>query len=150
MWEIFYQAEQSRHSGGFMLRSILVSVLLALPLTAQAGNLLLSDLKAQNGVQLSADELKQLMPNAKVVSHYARVPAAGRTNPMENSWLPATFAVMFTDQQCRHPLKAHGMWVTMEPIALRMNGPDDLKVGADTYSKLARNITALSPSPTEL
>lgn len=54
-----------------MPRSILASVLLALPLVAQAGDLLLSDLKAQNGVQLSADELKQLMPNAKVVSYFA-------------------------------------------------------------------------------
>jgi hypothetical protein len=41
-----------------MLRSILVSFLLALPLAAQAGGLVLNDLKAQNGVQLSTDELK--------------------------------------------------------------------------------------------
>jgi hypothetical protein len=53
-----------------MLRSILAFVLLALPLAAQAGGLLLNDIKAQNGVQLSADELKQLMPNAKVTSYY--------------------------------------------------------------------------------
>lgn len=53
-----------------MLRPIFASVLLALPLAAQAGDLLLSDLKAQGGVQLSADELKELMPNAKVVSYY--------------------------------------------------------------------------------
>lgn len=56
--------------GGFMLHSILAFVLLALPLAAQAGGLLLNDIKAQNGVQLSADELKQLMPNAKVTSYY--------------------------------------------------------------------------------
>lgn len=55
--------------GSSMLRSILASVLLALPLVTQAGGLVLNDLKAQNGVQLSADELKQLMPNAKVVSY---------------------------------------------------------------------------------
>jgi hypothetical protein len=55
---------------GFMLRSMLVSVLLALPIAAQADSLLLNDIKSQNGVQLSADELKQLMPNAKVVSYY--------------------------------------------------------------------------------
>lgn len=52
-----------------MLRSILASVLFALSLAAQAGGLVLNDLKAQNGVQLTADELRQLMPNAKVVSH---------------------------------------------------------------------------------
>jgi hypothetical protein len=53
-----------------MLRSIFASVLLALPLAAQAGDLLLSDLKAQGGVQLSVDELKQLLTDAKVVSYY--------------------------------------------------------------------------------
>jgi len=52
-----------------MLRSILVFALLALPLAAQAGDLVLNDLKAQNGVQLSADELNQLMSNAKVISY---------------------------------------------------------------------------------
>lgn len=52
-----------------MYRSILASVLLAFSLAAQADTLLLNDIKAQNGVQLSADELKQLMPNAKVVSY---------------------------------------------------------------------------------
>lgn len=63
-----------------MLRSILASVLLALPMAAQAGDLLLSDLKAQNGVQLSADELKQLMPGVKVVSYTA----AGSTRRWKN------------------------------------------------------------------
>jgi len=55
--------------GHSMLRFILASVLFSLPLVAQADGLVLNDLKAQNGVQLSADELKQLMPNAKVVSY---------------------------------------------------------------------------------
>jgi len=54
-----------------MLRAIITAVLLALSLAAQAGDLVLNDLKAQNGVQLSTDELKQLMPNAKVVSYFA-------------------------------------------------------------------------------
>jgi hypothetical protein len=52
-----------------MLRSILGSVVLTLPLAAQAGDLLLGDLKAQGGAQLSANELKEQMPNAKVVSY---------------------------------------------------------------------------------
>ena len=56
--------------GGLALQSMLASVLLALPMAAQADSLVLNDLKAQNGVQLTADELKQLMPNAKVVSQY--------------------------------------------------------------------------------
>ena len=55
--------------GSPMLRSILPSVLVALPSAVKAGGLVLNDLKAQNGVQLSAEELRQLMPNAKVVSY---------------------------------------------------------------------------------
>lgn len=57
-------------SGGCFPRLVLVPVLLALPLIAQAADLVLNDLKAR-GVQLSADELRQLMPNAKVV-HYSK------------------------------------------------------------------------------
>ena len=51
-----------------MHRSILASVLLALPLAAQADALVLNDVKAQDGIQVSVDELKQLMPSAKVVN----------------------------------------------------------------------------------
>jgi hypothetical protein len=58
-------------SGAFMLHSTLALVLFALPLAAQADDLVLNDIKTQNGVQLSADELKQLLPNAKVVSYSA-------------------------------------------------------------------------------
>lgn len=56
--------------GGVVMQSMLVSVLLALPMAAQADTLLLNDLKAQHGIQLTAEELKQLMPNAKVVSYH--------------------------------------------------------------------------------
>ncbi|MBK6974395.1 MAG: hypothetical protein IPH26_16100 [Sterolibacteriaceae bacterium] len=52
-----------------MLRFIIPCALFALPLLAQAENLHLSDLKSQNAVQLTADELKQLMPGAKVAHH---------------------------------------------------------------------------------
>lgn len=51
-----------------MYRYILVSLLLALPLTARAEVSVLNDIKAQNGVQLSADELRQLMPGANVAN----------------------------------------------------------------------------------
>jgi hypothetical protein len=54
-----------------MLRPILASFLFSLPMAAQAADLVLNDIKAQNGVQLSVDELKQLMPNAKVVSYFS-------------------------------------------------------------------------------
>lgn len=64
-----------------MRRPIVVSVLLALPLSALAGDLLLSDLKAQGGVQLSADELKELLPNAKVVSYYEESTRRWKNDP---------------------------------------------------------------------
>ena len=51
-----------------MRQSILATLLLALSLSAQADALLLNDLKAQNGIQLSVDELKQLMPGAQVIN----------------------------------------------------------------------------------
>jgi hypothetical protein len=54
-----------------MIRFILAFILLVLPSAAQAGDLVLKDLKAQNGVQLSADELNQLLPNAKVTSYFS-------------------------------------------------------------------------------
>lgn len=53
-----------------MLRPIVISALLVLPLSAQAADLMLSDIKAQGGVQLSVEELKQLLTDAKVVSYY--------------------------------------------------------------------------------
>ena len=53
-----------------MLRPIVVSVLFALPLSSQAADLMLSDLKAQGGAQLSVNELKQLLTDAKVVSYH--------------------------------------------------------------------------------
>lgn len=54
-----------------MLRSILSLILLAFPLAAQASDVVLNDLKAQNGVMLSSDELSQLLPNARVVSYFS-------------------------------------------------------------------------------
>lgn len=76
-------------SGG-MLRSILAFVLLALPLTVQADDLLLNDIKAQNGIQLSADDLKQLMPNAKVVSHHKEGSTRRWTNEPDGKFVAST------------------------------------------------------------
>jgi len=64
-----------------MLRPILVSVLFSLPLAAQAADLTLNDIKTQNGVQLSADELKKLLPNAKVVSYFSESTRHWRNEP---------------------------------------------------------------------
>ncbi len=51
-----------------MHQLILASFLLVFSLSAQAQALLLNDLKAQNAVQLTVDELRQQMPSAKVVN----------------------------------------------------------------------------------
>jgi hypothetical protein len=101
-----------------MLRSILASIVFTLPLAAQADDLLLSDLKAQGGVQLSVDDLKQLLTDAKVVSYYEE-----STRRWKND--------------------ADGKFV-----ASGSNGPEDPRAGAATYSRWATNITASSRSPT--
>ncbi|WP_424209483.1 DUF995 domain-containing protein [Sulfuricaulis sp.] len=64
-----------------MLRPILASVLFSLLLAAQAADLTLNDIKTQNGVQLSADELKKLLPNAKVVSYFSGSSRHWRNEP---------------------------------------------------------------------
>jgi hypothetical protein len=68
-------------SRGITLRFILAPVVLALPLVALAGDLTLNDIKSQNAVQLSAEELKQLLPNAKVVSYYSGSTRHWRNEP---------------------------------------------------------------------
>ena len=73
-----------------MLRSIFAVVLLTLSLAAQGDGLVLNDLKAQNGVQLSADELKQLMPNAKVVSHHKEGSTRRWTNEPDGKFVASS------------------------------------------------------------
>jgi hypothetical protein len=63
-----------------MLRGILATVLIGLSSLAGAQVVTLADVKAQKAVQLNADDLKQLMPGAKVVSHTN----AGSTRRWEN------------------------------------------------------------------
>ncbi len=63
-----------------MFRTIVV-VLFGLCGVAHAQVLTLADVKAKNAVQLSTDDLKQLMPSAKVVSHTI----AGSTRKWENA-----------------------------------------------------------------
>lgn len=76
---------------GCLLRSMCASVvLLAFPMAAQAESLLLNDIKAQNGVQLSADELKQLMPNAKVVSYSKEGSTRRWTNEPDGKFVAST------------------------------------------------------------
>ncbi|MDO9189747.1 MAG: DUF995 domain-containing protein [Sulfurimicrobium sp.] len=52
--------------------------------------MLLNDIKAQNGVQLSADELKQLMPNAKVVSYSKEESTRRWTNEPDGKFVAST------------------------------------------------------------
>lgn len=51
-----------------MPKSLATLLLLAISVQALADPLLLDDLKSQNGVRLTVDELKVLMPGAKVLS----------------------------------------------------------------------------------
>ena len=51
-----------------MFRSLLVTCLLGASAVAGAQALTFADLKAKNATQLTADELRELMPGAKVVS----------------------------------------------------------------------------------
>jgi hypothetical protein len=76
--------------GGLMFRYILASIFLTLSSAAQAGGLVLNDLKAQNGVQLSADELKQLMPNAKVVSYHKEGSTRRWTNEPDGKFVASS------------------------------------------------------------
>jgi hypothetical protein len=52
-----------------MTRAIVIAVSLGLCPLAFAQTLTLGEVKAKNGVQLSAEDLKQLLPGAKVMSH---------------------------------------------------------------------------------
>jgi Protein of unknown function (DUF995) len=63
-----------------MFRTIIVVVSLGISSVAAAQALTLADVKAKSAVQLSADELKQLMPGARVVSRTI----AGSTRNWEN------------------------------------------------------------------
>lgn len=76
---------------GYFLHSVCASVvLLVFPMVAQAESLLLNDIKAQNGVQLTADELKQLMPNAKVVSYSKEGSTRRWTNEPDGKFVAST------------------------------------------------------------
>jgi len=74
-----------------LLRCMLAAVvLLAFPMASQAESLLLNDLKSRNGVQLSADELKQLMTNAKVVSYSKEGSTRRCTNEPDGKFVAST------------------------------------------------------------
>ena len=53
-----------------MFRALIAVLLIMFPIVAEGGEMLLKDLKEQNGVRLSKNELEQLMPNARIVNHF--------------------------------------------------------------------------------
>ncbi|BAN36139.1 hypothetical protein SCD_n02331 [Sulfuricella denitrificans skB26] len=114
-------------------------------MVAQAGGLVLNDLKAQNEVQLTADELRQLIPNAKVVSHQKEGSSRRWTNEPDGK-LVASSDIRRNISKLGRSSIGQGTWHIgdMELIALRLIGLNDLKIGAGTYSRWVRNITALS------
>jgi len=64
-----------------MLRAIVLAVAIGTSSFVAAQPVTLADVKAKNAVQISADELKQLMPGAKVVSRTN----AGSTRNWDNN-----------------------------------------------------------------
>jgi len=88
-----------------MHQYILASLLLTLSLSAQADTLTLNDIKAQNGVQLSLDDLKQLMPSAKV-THYT---STGNTRNWSND-SDGEFVASSYNPTTRIMSQVHGTW----------------------------------------
>jgi hypothetical protein len=73
-----------------MLRLIVAIVSLGLYSLAGAQVTSLADVKAKNGVQLSAEELKQLMPGAKVVSRTQAGSTRTWTNGADGTFVAST------------------------------------------------------------
>src|SRR5437762_3303109 len=62
---------QSAHRRN-MFRSVLITILLGATSTAGAQALTFADVKARNATQLTADELRELVPRANIVSRTAQ------------------------------------------------------------------------------
>lgn len=75
-----------------MHRLVAAFALLTLSAVSHAQGLVLNDLKAQNAVQLSAEELKSFMPNAKVVSYTLQGSTRRWTNEPEGKIFASTNA----------------------------------------------------------
>jgi len=73
-----------------MLRLIVAIASLGLCSLAGAQITTLADVKAKNGVQLSAEELKQLMPGAKVVSRTQAGSTRTWTNGADGTFVAST------------------------------------------------------------
>lgn len=128
-----------------MRSTLLASLLFAIPLVAaaQQSGLMLNDLKAQNAIQLTVDELRQLLPGANM----SRRTNAGSTHRWTNE--PGGQMIVSSDGTGRFqgggrgvPDKAHGISATTAPIASPLNGTDPRTTGADIFSVLGISTTA--------
>lgn len=81
-------------------------MLFVLSLSAQADALLLNDLKAQNGIQLSVEELQQLMPRAKVTSRTEGGSTRYWTNEPDREFVASSDNGATTHRSSQ----AHGTW----------------------------------------
>jgi hypothetical protein len=73
-----------------MLRTLVVVVSLTICSVAAAQGLTLAEVKAKSGVQLNADDLKQLMPDAKVVNSLSTGSTRKWTNKAEGTFVAST------------------------------------------------------------
>lgn len=73
------------------IRAALAGALFAVPFTLQAQQVFLNDLRSQGGVQLSAEDLRQLVPGAKVMSRY-RDSTRHWTNEADGKFIASTTA----------------------------------------------------------
>lgn len=92
-----------------MLRALLVVVLLALSSAATAQGMTLAAVKAKGGVQLSADELKQLMPGAKVANSLATGATRHWTNDAGGTFVASTDGRTFNAGRTI-PASGQGSW----------------------------------------
>ncbi|MBK8338050.1 MAG: hypothetical protein IPL03_16450 [Sterolibacteriaceae bacterium] len=122
-----------------MYRVVFPILLFGLPLSAVAENLVLNDLKPKNAVQLTADDLRQLMPGAKVAHHNEIGSLRRWINEPDGKFIassdlgrePGKIGVHGTVKAA----KALGTSVTMQPTASLSNGANDPRTGAGISSK---------------
>lgn len=94
-----------------MHRLVAAFALLAMSAVSHAQGLVLNDLKAQNAVQLSADELKSLMPSAKVVNYSSQGSTRRWTNEPEGKFTASSNAASVSVGSVRMA-QGQGTWHT--------------------------------------
>lgn len=92
-----------------MLRALVVAISLGVCAVAAGQVAPLSDVKAKGGVQLTADELKQLMPGAKVVNMTAAGSTRRWTNNLDGTLVASTDGRGFTGGKSA-PGSGEGTW----------------------------------------